>query len=120
MLGRNAWPGTATADGLAPAGGGRLVVAESLPAGTRALAIIAPEAVSVHRDKPGGSPRNVWPGTVREITSAGSRLRILISSSEVPDLVAEITPQAALELGLADGVPVWTGVKATEVSLVPR
>ncbi|MEU7180524.1 MULTISPECIES: ABC transporter permease [Streptomyces] len=120
MLGRNAWPGTATADGLAPAGGGRLVVAESLPAGTRALAIIAPEAVSVHRDKPGGSPRNVWPGTIREITSAGSRLRILISSTEVPDLVAEITPQAALELGLADGVPVWTGVKATEVSLVPR
>ncbi|MFH8606178.1 ABC transporter permease [Streptomyces sp. NPDC018029] len=119
MLGRNAWPGTATADGaLALAGEGRLVVADPPPAGARALAVIAPEAVSVHREKPTGSPRNVWPGTVREITAAGSRLRVLITSRAAPDLVAEITPQAALELGLADGVEVWTSVKATEVSVV--
>ncbi|WP_129292721.1 ABC transporter permease [Streptomyces lydicus] len=118
MLGRNAWPGTATGDGLALPGGGRLVAADPLPDGARALAIIAPEAVSLHLDKPTGSPRNVWPGTVREITSAGSRLRVLVTSHEAPDLVAEITPSAALELGLADGVSVWTSVKATEVSLV--
>ncbi|MGW2005892.1 ABC transporter permease [Streptomyces nigrescens] len=118
MLGRNAWPGTAAGDALALSDGGRLVVADPLPEGARALAIIAPEAVSVHLDRPTGSPRNVWPGTVRELTSAGSRLRVLITSSEAPDLVAEITPSAALELGLADGVSVWTSVKATEVSLV--
>ncbi|MGW0790061.1 ABC transporter permease [Streptomyces sp. NPDC002911] len=120
MLGRNAWPGTATADGLRLSGGGHLVAAEPLPPGTPALAVIGPEAVSVHRDRPGGSPRNVWPGTVREITASGSRLRVLIASTESPDLVAEITPQAAAELGLAEGVPVWTGVKATEATLVPR
>ncbi|MFF6907335.1 ABC transporter permease [Streptomyces sp. NPDC012389] len=119
MLGRNAWPGTATADGLALAGGGHLVVAEPLAPGTEALAVIAPEAVSVHREKPTGSPRNVWPGTVREITSGGSRLRLLITSDRAPDLVAEITPQAAAELSIADGTPVWTGVKATEVTVVP-
>ncbi|WP_329144647.1 ABC transporter permease [Streptomyces niveus] len=118
MLGRNAWPGTATADGLALTDGGLLVVADPPPPGTRALAIIAPEAVSVHRDRPSGSPRNVWPGTVREITSSGSRLRVLITSEQAPDLVAEITPQAAVELGLADGVPVWTSVKATEATVV--
>ncbi|UNM16597.1 molybdate ABC transporter permease subunit [Streptomyces formicae] len=118
MLGRNAWPGTATADGLRLPGGGTLVVADPLPAGTEGLAIIAPEAVSVHRDRPSGSPRNVWPGTVREITASGSRLRILITSDDAPDLVAEITPQAAAELGLADGTPVWTSVKATETTLV--
>ncbi len=118
MLGRNAWPGTASADGLVLATGGRLVAAEALPEGTGALAIIAPEAVSVHRERPGGSPRNVWPGTVREITSVGSRLRVLIASDEAPDLVAEITPEAAAELGVADGVAVWTSVKATEVTLV--
>ncbi|MGZ9929246.1 ABC transporter permease [Streptomyces sp. NC-S4] len=118
MLGRNAWPGTASADGLALAGGGRLVVAETLPEGAEALAIIAPEAVSVHRDRPGGSPRNVWPGTVREITAVGSRLRVLIASAQAPDLVAEITPDAAAELGIADGAAVWTSVKATEVTLV--
>ncbi|MFD3875310.1 ABC transporter permease [Streptomyces sp. NPDC058623] len=118
MLGRNAWPGTASADGLALAGGGRLVVADGLPEGAQALAIIAPEAVSVHRDRPSGSPRNVWPGTVREITAVGSRLRVLIASDEAPDLVAEITPEAAAELAVIDGASVWTSVKATEVTLV--
>ncbi|THA29480.1 molybdate ABC transporter permease subunit [Streptomyces sp. A1277] len=118
MLGSNAWPGTTTADGLAPADGGHLVVADALPAGASALAVIAPEAVSVHREKPTGSPRNVWPGTVREITAGGSRLRVLVESDRAPDLVAEITPQAAAELSLADGVQVWTSVKATEVTLV--
>ncbi|MFG3346153.1 ABC transporter permease [Streptomyces sp. NPDC048018] len=118
MLGRNAWPGTATAEGVALDGGGVLIAADPPPPGTPALAIVAPEAVSVHREKPAGSPRNVWPGTVREITGSGSRLRILIASDEAPDLVAEITPQAAAELGLADGVSVWTGVKATETTVV--
>ncbi|MFD9886246.1 ABC transporter permease [Streptomyces alboflavus] len=120
MLGRNAWPGAVASDGaLALAGGGRLVVADPLDAGVRALAVIAPEAVSVHREKPAGSPRNVWAGTVREITTAGSRLRVLVTSPDAPDLVAEITPAAAAELALADGVAVWTSVKATEVSVVP-
>ncbi|MFD7459290.1 MULTISPECIES: ABC transporter permease [unclassified Streptomyces] len=118
MLGRNAWPGTATREGLALDGGGTLVAAEPPPAGTPALGIVAPEAVSVHRERPAGSPRNVWPGTVREITTSGSRLRVLITSDQAPDLVAEITPQAAAELGLADGVSVWTSVKATETTVV--
>ncbi|MEV7569459.1 ABC transporter permease [Streptomyces tanashiensis] len=118
MLGRNAWPGTATPDGLALEDGGTLVAADPPPAGTPALAIVAPEAVSVHREKPAGSPRNVWPGTVREITASGSRLRVLVTSDVAPDLVAEITPQAAAELGLADGVSVWTSVKATEATVV--
>lgn len=118
MLGRNAWPGTVTAEGIRLTGGGTLVVADQFPTGTDALAIIAPEAVAVHRDKPTGSPRNVWPGTVREITTSGSRLRVLIASEQAPDLVAEITPQAAAELGLADGTPVWTSVKATEPTVV--
>uniref|UniRef100_A0AAU2VHU7 ABC transporter permease n=1 Tax=Streptomyces sp. NBC_00008 TaxID=2903610 RepID=A0AAU2VHU7_9ACTN len=118
MLGRNAWPGTATAEGLRLHDGGLLVIADPLPAGTAALAVIAPEAVSVHRTEPGGSPRNIWAGTVREITTSGSRLRVLITSPQAPDLVAEITPQAAAELGLADGVSVWTSVKATEATVV--
>ncbi|MFG2617598.1 ABC transporter permease [Streptomyces sp. NPDC048507] len=118
MLGRNAWPCTATRNGLALTTGGRLVVAEAPPEGARALAIIPPEAVSLYRERPGGSPRNVWPGTVREITSVGSRLRVLVGSAEVPDLVAEITPESAAELGVVDGARLWTSVKATEVTLV--
>jgi molybdopterin-binding protein len=119
MLGRNAWACTASSDGcLSLSGGGTLVVADPVGTGASALAIIAPEAVSVHRERPAGSPRNVWPGTVREITAVGSRLRVLIASDEVPDLVAEITPQAASELGLGDGTFVWASVKATEITVV--
>lgn len=119
MLGRNAWPGTTTEQGLSPREGGRLIAADPLPAHAEALAAFGPEAVSVHRSRPAGSPRNVWPGTVREVTAVGSRLRVLVTSVEAPDLVAEVTPQAAAELGLVEGVPVWTSVKATEVTLVP-
>ncbi|CAM5268934.1 ABC transporter permease [Streptomyces avidinii] len=61
MLGRNAWPGIASADGLALSTGGRLVAAEALPEGAPALAIIAPEAVSVHRDRPGAAPATSGP-----------------------------------------------------------
>ncbi|WP_374684227.1 ABC transporter permease [Streptomyces sp. ODS05-4] len=120
MLGRNAWPGTTTADGLAVPGGAAVVAADPVAPGADALAIIAPEAVSLHREPPTGSPRNVWTGTVREITAVGSRLRVLIACADAPDLVAEVTPAAAAELSLTDGAPVHAAVKATEVVLVPR
>ncbi|MFB6501297.1 MULTISPECIES: ABC transporter permease [unclassified Streptomyces] len=121
MLGRNAWPGTAAGDGtLALADGGRLVVADAPAGGTAVLAVIAPEAVAVHRDRPAGSPRNVWPGTVRELTAVGSRVRVAVALDEAPDLVAEITPEAAAELGLGEGTAVWASVKATEVTVVTR
>ncbi|MDK1472220.1 ABC transporter ATP-binding protein, partial [Streptomyces sp. 549] len=120
MLGRNAWPGTTTEGGLDPADGGRLVAADPLPPHGEALAVFPPEAVSLHRERPAGSPRNVWPGTVREIVAVGSRMRVLVASGSAPDLVAEITPQSAAELGLAEGVAVWSSVKATEVTLVPQ
>ncbi|GAA2952590.1 hypothetical protein GCM10010446_42190 [Streptomyces enissocaesilis] len=116
MLGRNAWPGTTTADGLELRGGAHLVAAEPLPGGAPGLAVVGPEAVSVHRNRPTGSPRNNWPGTVRELTAHGSRLRVLIDAA--PGVVAEVTPAAAAELGLAEGVRVWVSVKATEVTLV--
>ncbi|MFE2148382.1 TOBE domain-containing protein, partial [Streptomyces sp. NPDC059456] len=118
MLGRNAWQGTTTVDGLKLAAGGSVMVADPAAEGAEALAIVAPEAVALHREQPAGSPRNVWPGTVREVTAAGSRLRVLVTSAAVADVVAEITPQAAAELGIDDGTPVWCSVKATEITLV--
>ncbi|MFD5028073.1 ABC transporter permease [Streptomyces sp. NPDC058373] len=123
MLGGNAWQGTAGPDGTVEmAGGGLLTTApgdEGPPQqGAPVLAVIAPEAVSLHLARPEGSPRNVWAGTVRELTAVGSRLRVLLISPEVPDLVAEITPAAAADLGLTDGTRVWMAVKATEVTVV--
>ncbi|OEJ94515.1 ABC transporter permease [Streptomyces thermolilacinus] len=123
MLGRNAWPGTVRDGGLDTAGGARLVTAaDSAPAdGTAALAVVAPEAVSLHGARPSGSPRNVWRGTVRELTAHGARLRVLVvgDPGAPPDVVAEVTPAAAADLRLAEGAAVWVSVKATEITVVP-
>lgn len=120
MLGRNAWPGTATETGTIALhdGGHLLVVPDPPPPGTEILAVIAPEAVALHRDEPTGSPRNVRPGTIREITASGGRLRVLVTTPGAPDLIAEITPESATELSLTEGIAVWTSVKATEVVVV--
>ncbi|MFE1575719.1 ABC transporter permease [Streptomyces fradiae] len=123
MLGRNAWPGTVRDGGLDTAGGARLVTAaDPAPAdGTAALAVVAPEAVSLHAARPSGSPRNVWPGTVRELAAYGARLRVLVAggAGAPAEVVAEVTPAAAADLGLAEGAGVWVSVKATEITVVP-
>jgi molybdate transport system ATP-binding protein len=91
--------------------GGRLVVASPLEGPV--LASVHPRAVALFRERPDGSPRNVWQAPVTSIETAVDRLRVR-TGGEVP-LVAEVTPAAAADLGLAEGAPVWVAVKATEV-----
>ncbi|MGD8201566.1 ABC transporter ATP-binding protein [Ornithinimicrobium sp. W1679] len=86
-------------------------------AGSRALVTVDPAAVSVHRERPAGSPRNVWPVVVTEVTMAGQRARIGLDGP-VP-LVAEITAGAVAELGVVAGTRLWASVKATEVRVQP-
>ena len=118
LFGWNAITGTSSAHGVALASGFEVVAADVLPVGAEALACVAPSAVAVHRERPAGSPRNTWAGTVREVVPSGSRLRVRVAADEgAPDLVAEVTPEAAAELGLVEGVAVWVSVKATEVRL---
>ncbi|GAA0390823.1 ABC transporter permease [Streptomyces luteireticuli] len=120
MLGRNAWPGTPVAEGaLLLDGGARLDGADRLPEGTEAaLAVAGPEAVALHTARPDGTAANAWPGTVREITAQGGRLRVRVAGGG-PEAVAELTPAEAAGLGLAEGVPVWVSVPPKEVTLVP-
>ncbi len=118
LLGLNAWPGTATVDGVAITGGGQLVVGTPLPVGSQALALVAPSAVALHRQRPEGSPRNTLVGDVTEVTALGGRVRVRVDS--VPPVIAEVTVAAAAELALATAGPVWASVKAVEVQLVAR
>lgn len=66
--------------------------------------------------------RNARPGTgVPDGSLAladSGRLRVVIISAGTSDPVAEVTPEAAAERGLAAGTAVWTSVKATEVTPV--
>jgi molybdate transport system ATP-binding protein len=83
------------------------------------LVIIPPTAVVLHPGRPAGSARNAWPGTVVGVEHVGPRRRVRVRVSDAVAIVAEVTPAAVSELGLAEGRPVWLAVKATELEVVP-
>ncbi len=124
MLGHNAWPGKVTAEGtLRLDDGTELTAAAPPPDGaTAALAVAGPEAVTLSASRPpedGPERGNVWPGTVREVSAQGGRLRVLVAGgADGPDAVAELPPRAAAELRPVEGARVWVGVRATAVTFV--
>ncbi|CUR55187.1 Molybdenum import ATP-binding protein modC [metagenome] len=77
------------------------------------LMAFTPEAVNVSLDEPVGSPRLRWHGTVADIAPHGAAIRVLVHAD--PDLIADVTPEAATELALGPGRSVWLSVKATAV-----
>jgi molybdate transport system ATP-binding protein len=81
------------------------------------FAVVHPRAVALYRQRPEGTPRNVWPGVVEDLDVEGDRVRVRLSGT-VP-LVAEVTPGAVADLALTEGGPVWVSVKATEVVVYP-
>jgi molybdate transport system ATP-binding protein len=81
------------------------------------FAVIHPRAVALHRQRPEGSPRNVWQGRADAIEIASDRVRVRVTGP-VP-VVAEITPASLAELRLAEGSDVWISFKATDVRVYP-
>jgi molybdate transport system ATP-binding protein len=95
---------------------GTLVSTASHAVGPTFVAV-RPNAISLHRLRPEGSARNVWAGQAGELYLTGDRARVKVDGP-VP-LVAEVTAAAVAELHLADGGPVWSTVKATDVDTYP-
>jgi molybdopterin-binding protein len=93
--------------------------AQPLTSGGRGLAGIPPEAVALHLERPGGSPRNVLAAVITSLEPRGPvvRVRLKVGSQQ---LAADITTQSAAGLGLAPGQPVWAVVKAVQVRLYGR
>ncbi len=96
--------------------GSEVIVAADAHAG-EVIAIVPPHAVVLHRVRPEGSARNVWPGTIAGIERAGSRVRVRVAGTM--SIIAEVTPAAIGALGLIEGSQVWAAVKATEVEVHP-
>ena len=115
LVGLNLLEGTGEGRTLVLVGGGVVQAAEPVPA--RALAAVPPRAVTLHRSRPEGSPRNVWPATVTAVEPVGDRVRVTLDGA-VP-LVAEVTSASVADLGLAPGEAVWSSLKATEVDIYP-
>jgi molybdate transport system ATP-binding protein len=90
-----------------------LVAAEPLDG--PAFAVVHPSAVALHRARPEGSPRNVWPGRVAALDHDGERVRVTVEG--VVPLSADVTKAGAAALTLTPGTEVWASVKATEVAI---
>jgi molybdate transport system ATP-binding protein len=115
LVGLNFFRGPARGGVIELPEGGRLVAnCGDAPA---VMATLHPRAVSLFRERPSGSPRNVWQAPVLAIEPALDCVRVQVGGP-VP-LVAEITPGAQAELRLLAGEPVWLAVKATEIQVSP-
>ena len=124
FAGVNLISGTAGQDGLLTTEWGTAIhgiPADDVVAGQHAVAVFAPAAVAVYRDKPHGSPRNTLEVTVAELDSRGPAIRVRADEQPdgAPGLAADITAEAAAELRVAAGEQVFFSVKATEVTLHP-
>jgi molybdate transport system ATP-binding protein len=115
MIGLNLFRGMADAGRLWVADGVSLAIAEDLHGD--AFAVVHPRAVTLHRQRPAGSARNVWWGEADSLDLQGDRVRVHVSGP-LP-VVAEVTPAAVADLRLAAGGGVWVSLKATEVSVYP-
>lgn len=89
---------------------------EDLPEGRSTRAIIAPDAVSLHRMAHEGSPRNALRAVVREIEPQGRLVSVGLDLEGQP-LRAHLTAGAVAELGLAPGDDVIAVMKAMQVTL---
>jgi len=116
LAGVNLYRGRASGGIVALDDGGRLTAAGT-PDGDVFVAV-PPRAVALFRQRPSGTPRNVWTGVVDGVESYGDRLRVHLAAS--PPVTAEITPAAAAELDLARGGQVHVAVKATEITSYPQ
>jgi molybdate transport system ATP-binding protein len=97
--------------------GGAVVTGTAIGDGP-AFVAVRPQAVALHRHRPEGSARNVWPVVVGDVDVQHDRVRVRLDG-DVP-LVAEITPAALAELAVRPGEAIWASVKATEVATYGR
>jgi molybdate transport system ATP-binding protein len=80
-------------------------------------AAIATHGLTLHRERPEGSARNVWQSTVGELDERASRVRVRLDDPIA--LVAEITLASCRALDIHPGGTVWVSVKATEIAVYP-
>jgi molybdate transport system ATP-binding protein len=95
--------------------GTAITVAE--PVQGPAFAAFPPSAVALHRSRPDGSARNVWPGRVRHLEQHADTVRVQVDAAV--SVLADVTTAAVADLGLDVGSSVWVAVKATEVRAYP-
>ena len=115
LVGVNLLRGTAHGTILDIDGGGKLTCAE--PVTGPVLAVIAPSAVSVSRQRPEGSDENTWPGQISAVDLMGDRVRV--RTEGLPAITAEVPPAAVDQLKLDDGGELWACVSPAAITVYP-
>jgi molybdopterin-binding protein len=110
-----------------PAGITAELVADAAEGGEVTVAI-RPEDVALSVDEPGAaagrsSVRNRWTGVVDSVTPAGPLVRVRVRLNQAEEiresfLIALVTRSSATELGVAVGMAVLAGVKATAMHVL--
>ncbi len=117
LMGWNVFYGVAHSSSILLANGTEIATAESGLAGDT-MVMISPSAVSLFLEAPGGSPRNSWQCRVQGVQNIDGLARVSLDGPL--SIYADITSNAADELGLTIGRECWVTVKATEVRTQPR
>jgi molybdate transport system ATP-binding protein len=124
LVGLNLLHGVATGTSVRLDGGGELRTAT--PTTGPVAVVVHPRAVSVHRSMPGGSPRNVLTGEMRDLDVRGDHVRVRVdvafparvaTATGAVTLVAEVTTDAVAALDLGAGGTVHLALKATELAV---
>jgi molybdate transport system ATP-binding protein len=115
LTGVNLLRGTAHGTVLELDGGGQLTCGSH--GSGPALAVIAPAAVSVSRQRPEGGGNNAWPGQISAVDLMGDRVRVRINGT--PPITGEVAPAAVDELKLDDGGKLWACVDPAAITVYP-
>ncbi|MGV1009124.1 MAG: sulfate/molybdate ABC transporter ATP-binding protein [Dermatophilaceae bacterium] len=121
LAGLNMLVGLAEGTGVRQRSGGHVEGLASTPtvAGEPVVAVFSPDAVSVHDERPHGSPRNVLRTTVTDVEPRGERVRVRGTIDGGDTVVADLTPDAVSELDLYPGRAAFFAVKAMAVRIYP-
>jgi molybdate transport system ATP-binding protein len=113
LVGLNLFAGRSDGTHVRLRDGAELVTAEE-HAG-EVFVVARPSSISVHRDVPHGSPRNVWAGAIATVEQHGDLVRLFVSGP--PDVAVDVTTAAMAELQLGVDEHVWLSVKATDLTV---
>jgi molybdate transport system ATP-binding protein len=116
LMGTNLLRGELRGGTFLVGGIGELAVGAHDVADGDSFAAIRPAAIALHRNRPEGSPRNVWATTVTGIDRSIDRVRVRTGPPFV--LVVEVTDAGLAALDVDVGDAVWASVKASEISVV--
>jgi molybdate transport system ATP-binding protein len=115
LIGLNCFRGMCRGNVLTVGNGATVTVSKHYDGA--AIATVHPRALALYRQRPAGSPRNVFCAPVDAIEPALDCMRVRIGG-KLP-VVAEVTASAVSDLELDRGGEVWVVIKATEIRVAP-